>query len=135
MLKKNEEDAQVALGAVRRWPKQFLKHSRLTYFDSRFYKTFGATDTTIISIDTDEGVLEPLGVGDDYRGSILENTENEQTFVRITFRKSMRRILWLNFCILVEIVECLLLLEGRTLCLALSFFGRFLFFQVTMPQR
>ena len=60
----NEEDAQVALGALLEDVETVLeKHSRLTYFDSTFTKQ-AAQQITIISIDTDEGVLEPLGVGE-----------------------------------------------------------------------
>ena len=60
----NEEDAQVALGALLEDVETVLeKHSRLTYFDSRFTK-HSTQQITIISIDTDEGVLEPLGVGE-----------------------------------------------------------------------
>lgn len=60
----NEEDAQVALGALLEDVETVLeKHSRLTYFDSRFTKQ-STQQITIISIDTDEGVLEPLGVGE-----------------------------------------------------------------------
>ena len=60
----NEEDAQVALGALLEDVETVLeKHSRRTYFDSTFTKQ-AAQQITIISIDTDEGVLEPLGVGE-----------------------------------------------------------------------
>ena len=60
----NEEDAQIALGALLEDVETVLeKHSRLTYFDSTFTKQ-AAHQITIISIDTDEGVLEPLGVGE-----------------------------------------------------------------------
>ena len=60
----NEEDAQVALGALLEDVETVLeKHSRLTYFDSTFTKS-ATQQITIISIDTDEGVLEPLGVGE-----------------------------------------------------------------------
>ena len=60
----NEEDAQVALGALLEDVETVLeKHSRLTYFDSTFTKQ-STQQITIISIDTDEGVLEPLGVGE-----------------------------------------------------------------------
>ena len=60
----NEEDAQVALGALLEDVETVLeKNSRLTYFDSTFTK-HSTQQITIISIDTDEGVLEPLGVGE-----------------------------------------------------------------------
>ena len=60
----NAEDAQVALGALLEDVETVLeKHSRLTYFDSTFTKS-ATQQITIISIDTDEGVLEPLGVGE-----------------------------------------------------------------------
>ena len=60
----NEEDAQVALGALLEDVETVLeKHSRLTYFDSTFTKQ-ATQQITILSIDTDEGVLEPLGVGE-----------------------------------------------------------------------
>ena len=60
----NEEDAQVALGALLEDVETVLeKNSRLTYFDSTFTKN-ATQQITILSIDTDEGVLEPLGVGE-----------------------------------------------------------------------
>ena len=60
----NEEDAQVALGALLEDVETVLeKHSRLTYFDSTFTKQ-ATQQITVLSIDTDEGVLEPLGVGE-----------------------------------------------------------------------
>ena len=60
----SEEDAQIALGALLEDVETVLeKHSRLTYFDSTFTKQ-AAHQITIISIDTDEGVLDPLGVGE-----------------------------------------------------------------------
>ena len=60
----NEEDAQIALGALLEDVETVLeKNSALTYFDSTFTKG-NAHQITIISIDTDEGVLEPLGIGE-----------------------------------------------------------------------
>ena len=60
----SEEDAQIALGALLEDVETVLeKHSRLTYFDSTFTKN-NAHQITILSIDTDEGVLEPLGIGE-----------------------------------------------------------------------
>lgn len=60
----NEEDAQIALGALLEDVETVLeKNSALTYYDSTFTKS-NAHQITIISIDTDEGVLEPLGVGE-----------------------------------------------------------------------
>tara|TARA_X000000950_G_scaffold132321_1_gene164922 strand:+ start:4578 stop:5033 length:456 start_codon:yes stop_codon:yes gene_type:complete len=60
----NEEDAQIALGALLEDVETVLeKNSQLTYFDSTFTKN-NTHQITILSIDTDEGVLEPLGVGE-----------------------------------------------------------------------
>lgn len=60
----NEEDAVVALDKLLEDVETVLEeNSRLAYIDKQ-----GATQYThqisIISIDTDEGVLEPLGVGE-----------------------------------------------------------------------
>src|SRR6056300_1454780 len=60
----NEEDAVVALEALMEDVETVLEvNSRLAYLDKN-----GATQhtqqITIISIDTDEGVLEPYGVGE-----------------------------------------------------------------------
>ena len=60
----NEEDAQIALGALLEDVETVLeKNSQLTYFDSTFTKN-NTHQITVLSIDTDEGVLEPLGVGE-----------------------------------------------------------------------
>lgn len=60
----NEEDAQAALSSLLEDVETVLeKHSRLVYYDSTYLQNT-AQQITIISIDTDEGALEPLGVGE-----------------------------------------------------------------------
>jgi len=60
----NEEDAQSALSALLEDVETVLeKHSKLVYYDSTYLQNT-AQQITIISIDTDEGALEPLGVGE-----------------------------------------------------------------------
>ena len=60
----NEEDAQVALSELLEDVETCLEdNSRLQYQDRFNVECFGQ-QITIISIDTDEGALEPLGVGE-----------------------------------------------------------------------
>ena len=60
----NEEDAQVALGALLEDVETVLEdNAELEYVD-KLNNTFKTQQITIVSIDTDEGVLEPLGVGE-----------------------------------------------------------------------
>jgi len=60
----NEEDAQSALSSLLEDVETVLeKHSKLVYYDSTYLQNT-AQQITIISIDTDEGALEPLGVGE-----------------------------------------------------------------------
>src|SRR6056300_1318154 len=60
----NEEDAVVALEALLEDVETVLEqNSRLAYID-RNGNTQYTQQITIISIDTDEGVLEPYGVGE-----------------------------------------------------------------------
>jgi hypothetical protein len=60
----NEEDAQVALSELLEDVETCLEdNSRLQYQDRFNVERFGQ-QITIISIDTDEGALEPLGVGE-----------------------------------------------------------------------
>lgn len=60
----NEEDAQEALNALMEDVETVLEeNSKLAYTD-RLNVTYYTQQITIISIDTDEGVLEPYGVGE-----------------------------------------------------------------------
>mgnify|MGYP001015433077 CR=1 FL=1 len=60
----NEEDAQVALSELLEDVETCLEdNSRLQYQDRFNVERFGQ-QITIVSIDTDEGALEPLGVGE-----------------------------------------------------------------------
>ena len=60
----NEEDAVAALDSLIEDIETVLEeNSRLTYYDKRGTEQC-AQQISIISIDTDEGVLEPLGVGE-----------------------------------------------------------------------
>ena len=60
----NEEDAQAALNALMEDVETVLEtHSRLPYTDRTGNSQY-THQITIISIDTDEGVLEPYGVGE-----------------------------------------------------------------------
>lgn len=59
-----EEDAQEALNALMEDVETVLeKNSKLEYSDRQNRKYY-TQQITIVSIDTDEGVLEPLGVGE-----------------------------------------------------------------------
>ena len=60
----NNEDATLALDRLLEDVETVLEtNSRLSYTDSRGVTQY-TQQITIISIDTDEGVLEPLGVGE-----------------------------------------------------------------------
>lgn len=60
----NEENAQEALNALMEDVETVIEeNSRLEYVD-RQNKTYYTQQITVLSIDTDEGVLEPLGVGE-----------------------------------------------------------------------
>jgi len=60
----NEEDAQAALNALMEDVETVLEeNSRLEYRDAQ-NRRFNTQQITVVSIDTDEGVLEPLGVGE-----------------------------------------------------------------------
>tara|TARA_S200002703_G_scaffold40555_1_gene35312 strand:+ start:570 stop:1028 length:459 start_codon:yes stop_codon:yes gene_type:complete len=60
----NEEDAQDALNILMEDIETVLEdNAQLEYVD-RQNNTFKTQQITIVSIDTDEGVLEPLGVGE-----------------------------------------------------------------------
>ena len=59
-----EEDAQDALNILMEDIETVIEdNGQLEYFD-RQNNTFKTQNITIISIDTDEGVLEPLGIGE-----------------------------------------------------------------------
>ena len=58
------EDAQEALNALMEDVETVLEqNSYLEYVDAQ-NKTYNTQQITIVSIDTDEGVLEPLGIGE-----------------------------------------------------------------------
>ena len=60
----NEEDAQDALNILMEDIETVLEeNAQLEYLDKQ-NNSFKTQQSTIISIDTDEGVLEPLGVGE-----------------------------------------------------------------------
>jgi len=60
----NEEDAQAALNALMEDVETVLEeNARLEYRDAQ-NRRFNTQQITVVSIDTDEGVLEPLGVGE-----------------------------------------------------------------------
>jgi len=60
----NEEDAQRGLNALMEDVETVLEqNSSLEYVDAQ-NKSYSTQQITIISIDTDEGVLEPLGIGE-----------------------------------------------------------------------
>ena len=60
----NEDDAQYALNALMEDVETVIEeNSNLQYFDKQ-NNEFRCQQITIVSIDTDEGVLEPLGVGE-----------------------------------------------------------------------
>lgn len=60
----NEDDAQEALNVLMEDIETILEdNAQLEYFD-RQNNSFKTQQITIISIDTDEGVLDPLGVGE-----------------------------------------------------------------------
>lgn len=60
----NEENAQEALNLLMEDVETVIeKNSRLKYYDS-LNNEYNAQQISVLSIDTDEGVLEPLGVGE-----------------------------------------------------------------------
>ena len=60
----NEENAQDALNALMEDVETVVEeNSNLQYFDAQ-NNEFSVQQITVVSIDTDEGVLEPLGVGE-----------------------------------------------------------------------
>jgi|TARA_B110000444_G_C18393719_1_gene390472 hypothetical protein len=60
----SQEDAQEALNALMEDVETVLEqNSYLEYVDAQ-NKTYNTQQITIVSIDTDEGVLEPLGIGE-----------------------------------------------------------------------
>lgn len=60
----NEEDAQDALNRLMEDVETVIEeNSRLEYVD-KLNNAFTTQQITVVSIDTDEGVLEPLGVGE-----------------------------------------------------------------------
>ena len=60
----NEDNAQSALNALMEDVETVIEeNSNLQYFD-KLNNEFNCQQITVISIDTDEGVLEPLGVGE-----------------------------------------------------------------------
>ena len=60
----NEEGAQEALNKLMEDIETVVEeNSRLEYSDAQ-NNVFATQQITLVSIDTDEGVLEPLGVGE-----------------------------------------------------------------------
>lgn len=60
----NEENAQEALNLLMEDVETVIeKNSRLKYYDA-MNNEYNAQQISVLSIDTDEGVLEPLGVGE-----------------------------------------------------------------------
>jgi len=60
----NEEDAQRGLNALMEDIETVIEEqSALEYVDAQ-NKSYSTQQITIVSIDTDEGVLEPLGIGE-----------------------------------------------------------------------
>jgi len=60
----NEDDAQQALNSLMEDVETVIEeNSNLQYFDKQ-NNEFNCQQITVISIDTDEGVLEPLGIGE-----------------------------------------------------------------------
>ena len=60
----NEEEAQRALNALMEDVETVIEeNTNLQYFDKQ-NNEFNCQQITVVSIDTDEGVLEPLGVGE-----------------------------------------------------------------------
>ena len=60
----NEEDAQRGLNALMEDVETVIEqNSSLEYVDAQ-NKQYSTQQITIVSIDTDEGVLEPLGIGE-----------------------------------------------------------------------
>tara|TARA_Y100000389_G_C17026395_1_gene301278 strand:- start:4 stop:453 length:450 start_codon:yes stop_codon:yes gene_type:complete len=60
----NEEEAQNALNALMEDIETVLEESSQIQYSDRMNNLFNVQQITIVSIDTDEGVLEPLGVGE-----------------------------------------------------------------------
>ncbi len=60
----NEEEAQNALNALMEDIETVLEESSQIQYSDRMNNVFNVQQITIVSIDTDEGVLEPLGVGE-----------------------------------------------------------------------
>lgn len=60
----NEEDAQEALNALMEDVETVLEESSNLQYSDKQNNLFRVQQISVISIDTDEGVLEPLGVGE-----------------------------------------------------------------------
>lgn len=60
----NEEEAQDALNILMEDIETVLEENAQLEYVDKLNNTFKTQQITIISIDTDEGVLEPLGVGE-----------------------------------------------------------------------
>ncbi len=59
-----EEDAQRALNVLMEDVETLIEDNGQLEYSDRQNNTFKTQQITIISIDTDEGVLEPLGIGE-----------------------------------------------------------------------
>lgn len=60
----NEENAQYALNALMEDVETVLEENSALEYKDRLNQSYKTQQITIVSIDTDEGVLEPLGVGE-----------------------------------------------------------------------
>ena len=60
----NEEDAQMALNALMEDIETVLENSSQLQYTDKQNQIYNLQQISIISIDTDEGVLEPYGVGE-----------------------------------------------------------------------
>lgn len=60
----NEEDAQEALNALMEDVETVLEENSNLQYSDKQNNLFRTQQISVISIDTDEGVLEPLGVGE-----------------------------------------------------------------------
>ena len=60
----NEDDAQYALNALMEDVETVIEENSNLQYSDKQNNLFNCQQITVVSIDTDEGVLEPLGVGE-----------------------------------------------------------------------
>ncbi len=60
----NEEDAQMSLNALMEDIETVIENSNTLQYTDKQNQIYNVQQMSIISIDTDEGVLEPYGVGE-----------------------------------------------------------------------